>query len=229
VVYRINQHLALYSSYADIFMPQTQQAVSGRNLDPREGRQIEVGIKGEFNDGKLQFGASVFRTRDVNRSFNDLDNPGFFLSAGEVEVKGAEVEISGSPTANLQLMAGYAYITSSYEVDRLREGERFSLFEPRHSLKLYGTYRFAGTPWRASAGMTANSAVIGTGEKGLREGTGYAVFNAQLGYDITQKTSLTLAVNNLTDRKYYERIGGLNTYNTYGEPRSVSLNLRTSF
>jgi len=77
--------------------------------------------------------------------------------------------------------------------------------------------------------MTANSAVIGTGEKGLREGTGYAVFNAQLGYDITQKTSLTLAVNNLTDRKYYERIGGLNTYNTYGEPRSVSLNLRTSF
>lgn len=229
VVYRINQHLALYSSYADIFMPQTQQAVSGRNLDPREGRQIEVGIKGEFNDGKLQFGASVFRTRDVNRSFNDLDNPGFFLSAGEVEVKGAEVEISGSPTANLQLMAGYAYITSSYEVDRLREGERFSLFEPRHSLKLYGTYRFAGTPWRASAGMTANSAVIGTGEKGLREGTGYAVFNAQLGYDITQKTSLTIAVNNLTDRKYYERIGGLNTYNTYGEPRSVSLNLRTSF
>lgn len=229
VVYRINQQVAVYTSYSDIFMPQSQMDLSGKTLDPREGKQIEVGVKAETNEGKLQFGASVFRTRDVNRAFNDLANPGFFLSAGEVEVKGAEFEVSGSPTANLELMAGYAYLTSSYEVDRLREGERFSLFEPRHSLKLYGTYRFAGTPWRTSGGMTANSAIIGSGEEGLREGSGYAVFNTQLGYDITQNTSLTLALNNLTDRKYYERIGGLNSYNIYGEPRTVSLNLRAGF
>ena len=130
---------------------------------------------------------------------------------------------------NLNLTAGYAYLTSSYKVDRLNEGSQFSLFEPKHSFKLYGTYRFAGTPWRASAGMIANSAINGTGEKGLREGSGYAVFNAQVGYDISQNTSLTLAVNNLTDRNYYARIGGLNTYNIYGEPRTVSLNLRTGF
>lgn len=229
LVYRINQQLAIYTSYSDIFMPQSQMDVSGNTLDPREGKQIEVGIKGEVNDGKLQFGASIFRTRDVNRAFNDLANPGFSINAGEVEVKGAELEVSGSPTENLQLMAGYAYLTSSYEVDRLNEGSQFSLFEPKHSLKLYGTYRFAGTPWRASAGMIANSAINGTGEKGVREGNGYAVFNAQLGYDVSHNTSLTLALDNLTDRHYYERIGGLNSYNIYGEPRTVSLNLRTSF
>ncbi|WP_417550229.1 TonB-dependent siderophore receptor [Methylophaga sp.] len=229
VVYRINQQLALYTSYSDIFMPQSQMDVSGNTLEPREGKQIEFGIKADAYDGKLQLGASVFRTRDVNRAFNDLANPGFSISAGEVEVKGAELEISGSPTDNLDLMAGYAYLTSSYEVDRLNEGSKFSLFEPKHSLKFYGTYRFAGTPWRASAGMIANSAINGTGEKGVREGSGYAVFNAQLGYNISQNTSLTLALDNLTDRKYYERIGGLNSYNIYGEPRTVSLNLRTGF
>ncbi|ODN68137.1 TonB-dependent receptor [Methylophaga muralis] len=65
--------------------------------------------------------------------------------------------------------------------------------------------------------------------KEVKEGSCYAVFNAQLGYDITQKTGLTLAVNNFTDRHYYERIRGLNSYNIYGEPRSVSLNLRAGF
>lgn len=228
-VYRITPQLAVYASYSDIFMPQSQMDVSGNTLEPREGKQIEFGVKANAYDDKLQLAASVFRTRDVNRSFNDLANPGFFISAGEVEIKGAELEISGSPMENLNLTAGYAYLTSSYKVDRLNEGSQFSLFEPKHSFKIYGTYRFAGTPWRASAGMIANSAINGTGEKGLREGSGYAVFNAQVGYDISQNTSLTLAVNNLTDRNYYARIGGLNTYNIYGEPRSVSLNLRTGF
>ncbi|HCN70172.1 MAG TPA: TonB-dependent siderophore receptor, partial [Pusillimonas sp.] len=87
IVYRLNEQLAVYTSYSDIFMPQSQKDLSGRTLDPREGKQIEIGIKGTANDGQLQFSASVFRTRDVNRSFADVDNPGFFLSAGEVQIK----------------------------------------------------------------------------------------------------------------------------------------------
>ncbi|MGP9806945.1 TonB-dependent siderophore receptor [Halomonas sp. AOP12-B1-6] len=229
LIYQINPQLVAYTSYADIFMPQSQANANGEALEPRVGKQIELGIKGQFNETQLQYSAAIFRTQDVNRAYRDLDNPGSFLAAGEVVVEGAEVEISGSPMANVNLTAGYTYLTSQYEVDQNRSGEQFSLFEPKHSLKLYGTYRPGGSPWRISTGMVANSAIDGTGEEGIREGSGYAILNAQLGYDVTSDTSLTLAINNLTDRRYYARIGGLNSYNTYGDPLNVAVNLRTSF
>ncbi|KKO10122.1 hypothetical protein LCGC14_0026540 [marine sediment metagenome] len=119
--------------------------------------------------------------------------------------------------------------TLGFNYERYRGGEQFSLFEPKHSLKLYGTYRPGGSPWRISTGMIANSAIDGTGEEGVREGSGYAIFNAQLGYEFTSNTSVALAVNNLTDRRYYARIGGLNSYNTYSDPRSVAVSLRARF
>ncbi|ARP93304.1 hypothetical protein CAL15_02215 [Bordetella genomosp. 13] len=229
VVYRLSQQWTVYSSYSDIFMPQSQKDANDSNLDPREGKQIEFGFKGQLNDGKLLFSAAVFRTRDVNRSYPDLDNPGFFLSAGEVEVKGAEVEISGSPIRNLQLTAGYAYLISRYATDRNNEGATFSLFEPRHAFKLYGNYRVADTPWIVGGGVLVSSAAPGTGVAGVREAGGYAVMNAQVAYAVTPQTRVTLAVNNLADRRYYARVGTLSSYNIYGEPRSVSLNLRTRF
>lgn len=229
LVYRFAQQHSVYTSYSDIFMPQSQKTVDGETLEPRKGQQIEAGIKGQFNDAQLQYSAAVFQSRDVNRAYRDLDNPGSFLAAGEVIVEGAEIEISGSPIANLNLSAGYAYLTSRYEVDQNREGEDFSLFEPEHSLKLYGNYSWGGSGWRTGAGLNANSAIDGTGEEGVREGEAYAIVNAHLGYDFSPSTSLTLAVNNLTDHRYYARIGGTNSYNTYGEPRNISLNFRAGF
>ncbi|VFR22307.1 TonB-dependent siderophore receptor [plant metagenome] len=229
IVYRLSPRLSAYASYSEIFMPQSQRDLSGKALDPREGKQVELGVKGDLNGGRLQFSAAVFRTRDVNRSFADPANPGFFLQAGEVEVKGGEVEVSGSPLDGLQLTAGYAYLTSSYVVDRNQAGATFSLFEPRHAVKLYGTQRFAGTPWQASLGLQVSSAVQGTGVSGVREGHGYAIVNTQLGYRVDADTMLALSVNNLLDRRYYARVGTLSNYNFYGEPRSVALTLRTRF
>lgn len=229
LIYQITPQLVAYTSYADIFMPQSQTSVTGETLEPRVGKQIELGIKGQLNESQLQYSAAIFRTQDVNRAYRDLDNPGSFLAAGEVVVEGAEIEISGSPMENLNLTAGYTYLTSQYEIDQSRNGEQFSLFEPEHSLKLYGTYRPGGSPWRIGTGMIANSAIDGTGEEGVREGSSYAIFNAQLGYDFSANTSVALAVNNLTDRHYYARIGGLNSYNTYGDPRNVAVSLRASF
>ncbi|MFT3803251.1 MAG: TonB-dependent siderophore receptor [Burkholderiaceae bacterium] len=228
VVVHVADNVTTYASYSDIFMPQTAREAGGRTLDPRVGKQIELGAKGSFLDGRLQASASVFRTRDENRSFPDTANPGFFLQAGKVEIKGWEAEISGNPTANLQMTLGYARLDTEYLSHERLAGTPFTLFEPRHSLKAYARYRFAGSPWSIGGGAHITSGLIGTGEAGLREQGGYGIASVQVGYRITGKTSLSLAVNNVFDRKYYARVGGLNSYNTYGEPRNLLLTLRTS-
>jgi outer membrane receptor for ferric coprogen and ferric-rhodotorulic acid len=229
LVYKLADNLSTYASYADIFMPQTARTAQGTTLDPRVGEQVELGVKGSFNDGRLNASAAVFRTRDVNRSFNDPSNPGFFLAAGEVEVKGWETEVSGSPLRDLEVSLGYTNMTTRYGAHPSLTDTVFSLFEPRHSVKLYGHYRFGAGRWFAGGGLQFSSKLIGTGVAGLREQGAYTVVNAQLGYRVDSKTTVSLAVNNLFDRHYYARVGALNSYNTYGDPRNVTLSVRTRF
>lgn len=233
MVVHITDEMTAYASYADTFIPQTQRMVSGETIDPRVGRQLEAGAKASLRGGALNLAASAFRTRDVNRSYPDLDNPGFFLQAGEVEVKGWELEATGSPLPNLDLTAGYTRLLTRYVSHQtLPTGSPFTLFEPDHTVKLFATYRLESGVLRGfslGGGLHVSSGLLGTGVAGIREQAGYAVASAHLGYRFTEGLRMSVAVNNLFDRHYYERVGGLNSYNTPGEPRNVMLTVRSQF
>ena len=233
IVVHLTDALTAYASHADTFMPQTQRRVTGEAIDPRVGKQLELGTKASLRGGALIVAASAFRTRDVNRSYPDLVNPGFFLQAGEVEVKGWELELTGSPLPNLDLSAGYTRLLTRYvRHQTLLEGSPFTLFEPDHTLKLFAHYRFGdGVLHGISVGGGAHvsSGILGTGVAGVREQKGYAVASLQAGYRFTDALGMTVAINNLFDRHYYERVGTLTSYNTPGEPRNVMLTLRSNF
>lgn len=232
-VYHFTENLTGYGSYADTFIPQTQRQVSGQAIDPRIGRQMEVGAKTRLRDGALNLSAAVFRTRDVNRAYPDTANPGFFLQAGKVEVKGWELDAGGSPLPGLDLTAGYTQLRTEYvQHQTLPEGTPFTLFEPRHTFKAFANYRFQSgvlDGFSIGGGAQVSSGILGSGVEGLREQRGYAVASLHAGYRFTEALRLTVAVNNLFDRHYYDRVGGLNTYNTPGEPRNVMVTLRSVF
>ncbi|MNT63136.1 Fe(3+)-pyochelin receptor precursor [compost metagenome] len=57
----------------------------------------------------------------------------------------------------------------------------------------------------------------------------YAVVSAQIGYRYNRHVEGTLTVDNLFDRKYYEKLGGASRQNYYGQPRSVMLTLRYQY
>lgn len=233
LVFRITDAMTTYASYADTFLPQTQRKITGETIDPRVGKQFEVGAKASVFDGGLNLSAAAFRTRDVNRSYPDTANPGFFLQAGEVEIEGWELDASGSPLANLDMTAGYTQLRTRYVAHQsFQEGAPFSLFEPRHALKLFANYRFVDTAFSGlslGGGAQVSSGMLGTGVAGVREQGGYVVASAHAGYAFSPRLRVTVAVNNLFDRHYWERVGGLNTYNTPGEPRNVMLTLRSRF
>ena len=106
------------------------------------------------------------------------------------------------------------------------------MFEPDHTLKLFANYRIESGLLRGvsfGGGAHASSGILGSGVAGVREQKGYAVASLQAGYRFTEELRMTVAVNNLFDRRYYERVGALNTYNTPGEPRNVMVTLRSRF
>lgn len=229
LLWRLAPQLNAYVSYADIFFPQAQTDAQRRTLDPRVGSQVELGAKGLFLDGRLNAAAALFSARDRNRALA-TDLAEVYVAAGEVKVRGVEFEIGGRVLPALDLSAGYTFLQTEYGAHPTLEGTQWSTFEPKHSLKLYARWQPA---WLrglfVGGGVTASSALLGSGTPGVREQGGHAVANAQLGYALDRRLAVTLAVNNVFDRTYWARVGGLNTYNIYGDPRSVLLSVRGSY
>ena len=230
LTYDLNPQWSLYASYSEIFMPQTAKTYQGRTLDPRVGSQYELGTKGELLDGKLNTSFAVFHIEDRNRAMDDPNHPDYSIQAGKAESKGWETEVSGSPLPGLELSAGYTNLITRLLRDDSSQGQPLNNWWPRHTLKLWGNYQFSGSlqGFSAGLGLDAMSRFSGNGSSASREQGGYGVVDARLGYRFTPKSSVSLNVKNLFDRVYFARIGGSNTYNTYGEPRSVMLTWRLS-
>jgi len=239
VLWDIQRHLTAYASYADIFVPQTTIDISGKTLEPRVGGQAEVGLKGEYFDGRLNASIAAFRLRDRNRSMVDPDNIGCggtggtcYMAAGLVRSQGVEAEITGSPLSGLELSASYT--RNDTKVLRASngagEGQTFTSTIPRDMFKLWGRYTFDEQQfqgWNIGFGLRAQSRTYTTFSNGsLMEQGSYAVASAQIGYQINNSFHATLTVNNIFDKTYYARINSAAQLNYFGEPRSVTLTLR---
>ena len=144
LVYDITKQVTLYGSYADIFTPQsTLLEANGHPLPPVLGRQYEVGSKGDFLERRLSASVAVFKLQDVNRALVDPINEGFYIPAGEVESRGWEAQISGSPAPEYEIQAGYTRLDTKYlTAPTDREGLTFDSLEPRHSWKFWAVRRF---------------------------------------------------------------------------------------
>lgn len=230
-VLHLTRDVTLYGSYSDIFNPQTAQRADGTVLDPRVGEQYEAGLKGRFLDGRLNTSAAVFRSKDKNRALADTAAPGFFVPAGVVSIEGFEFEAAGSPLQGLDLSASYTNVKTAYEVGTAAQtGAVFDIFTPRHQYKFYARYEPAALGGAfASVSLNGQSGVVGGGVAGVREQKAFAVVGAQLGWRVDESLRAFVSVNNLFDKVYYQRVGSINTYNFYGEPRNLLFTLRANY
>lgn len=230
-VLHLTDNVTLYGSYSDIFNPQTALRADGSVLDPRVGQQYETGLKGRFLDGALNASAALFRSKDKNRALADTANPGFFVSAGVVKIEGFEFEVTGRPAAGLDLVASYTNVKTEFELGTAAQtGAVFDLNTPLHQYKFYARYEPAALGGAfAAVSLNGQSGVVAGGVAGVREQAPFAVAGAQIGWRLSEDLRAFVSVNNVLDKVYYQRVGSINTYNFYGEPRNVLLTLRASY
>lgn len=228
LVFDLDQNHSLYASYSKVFKPQTDVDREGDVIDPREGEQYEVGVKGSYFGGALNTRLSVFQLTDENRAASDLNNPGssWSVGVGEARIRGGEIEISGSPLPGWELIGGYTYMdTEIIEGD----DEAVFLLMPQNQFSLWSNYELQSGPLTGlglGAGITGMSHFQSSA--GI-EAPGYAVMDAKLSYPLTSKLTATFDVNNVFDREYYSRVGGQNTFNFYGPSRTFLVGARYEF
>ena len=222
-----------YASYAETFVVQSQLTAAKQLLAPRTGKQVELGVKGEFLHKRLQAHAALFRIIDENRAITDPVVANAYIAGGRVRAQGFETEVSGQLQPGWDIVAGYAYNDTRYlQAPVAQQGQVFSPVTPRHSVNLFTRYAFTSPALRGfsvGGGMTYRSEFFAQSGALRINAPGYAVFNAQVGYQINDHLSLNLSVDNLLDKTYYEKVSGISRQNFYGEPRRVTVALKARY
>jgi outer membrane receptor protein involved in Fe transport len=90
-----------------------------RTVEEEELRNAEIGIKSQWQDGRLLFNAALYRMNWSNQVFRRtivLDDPGGFsilqaalINGGDSRITGVEIEAGARPTRELELRATLAY------------------------------------------------------------------------------------------------------------------------
>ena len=237
VIYAFDKRWSGYASVSDIFQPQNQRTAEGALLEPLKGRNLEVGVKGELFDGKVNTSLALFRIEQRNRAEADLVNictsgTECYFSAGKVRSEGVDAEISGEVAQGWQLFAGYTLNNFKYLEQTSNAGVMFaSTYSPRHMLRAWSDYRLPGAlqKWSVGGGVnfqTQSSRV--TRDVTVAQGA-YALWSARAAYQIDRNWTAALSVTNLLDKRYYQTVGAPAWGNFYGEPRKAALTLRARF
>lgn len=233
LLYDLNAHLTAYASYVETFVVQSQLDAAGKLLKPRTGKQVEFGLKGEFLNKRLQTHAAIFRIDDVGRAVADPLVPTASMDGGEVRSQGLELEASGQVAPGWDVLAGYAYTDTEYlRAPAAQQGQAFSTVTPRHSVHVGTRYAFRAPALRGwSLGGGANWRSAFHAQNGVvRIASGnYALLHAQLAYRINDQVEVSLAIDNLLDKTYWEKVSGVSRQNFYGEPRRAVLALKARF
>ncbi|MGO3534306.1 TonB-dependent siderophore receptor, partial [Pseudomonas helleri] len=229
VLFDLNDNLTAYASYTDIFTPQgNYRTLSGATLKPLVGQSYEVGIKGEWFDGRLNSAFNLFRTIQKDAAQDDPLCPDSSCSqnSGKVRAQGFEAEVSGEVIDRLQLLAGYTYTQTKVleDADAAQNGVPYNSYVPRHLLRVWADYGLSGALDRVSvgAGVNAQSSNYRVSPISGNDMTqsGYAVWNGRVSYRIDDTWSVALNGNNLFDKRYYVTVGTEGFGNFYGEPRN---------
>ncbi|MES2584689.1 MAG: TonB-dependent siderophore receptor [Pseudomonadota bacterium] len=240
LVVALDRQHSVYTSYTDIFTPQTVQFnAAGVELDPIVGSNYEVGVKGAYAGGAVNTSAALFRIDQTNRAQEDIANPcatarianACYVAEGAVRSQGFEAEVSGRVLPDLDISAGYTFNETSYLQDRTNQGQPLRAQTPRHLLKLWAQYRppVDGQRWTLGAGVNAQSAYYAMNGAVRSEQDAIAIVNLRVGYQVSKQIGASLAINNLLDTTYYASIRGVDFGNLYGDPRNLMLTLRASY
>jgi outer membrane receptor for ferric coprogen and ferric-rhodotorulic acid len=239
LIYDVTPDYSLFTSYTTIFKPQNNRDVTGRYLDPIDGRSFEAGIKGEHFGGRLNTALTVFETRQNNVATGLLDpetgNPVLLADGTQasiaidgVRTRGFEAEVQGI------LLPGWnASLGWSHYLFHDSDGRPVRTFVPSTLVRTFTTWNPPGVLNRLTIGgginwQSTSHTTVGTpdGTAELRQ-AGVPLLNLMGRYQVTDNVSVQLNANNLLDRKYYVLDEFDNTY--YGPPLSWAVAVSVKF
>jgi catecholate siderophore receptor len=209
-----------YVSYGTSFNPSAEALAlnaNNANTDPEKNRTVEIGGKIDLRDGQLSLQGALFNIEKTDARETDPVGTVTVLD-GERRVRGFELGVTGRVAEGWTLLGSYTYLDSEIRksttdenmtVGDETEGKEVSRV-PRHSATLWSSYQFPGQKLEVAGGPTYVSHRFANDTNANKVG-GYTRWDATIGYALTEKVTLRLNLQNLTDKEYFESTAGGHT------------------
>lgn len=198
------------------------------------GKQIELGVKTYWLDNRLTATAAIYDLRLKNTARADPDHTGFSIPTGEQRSRGAEFDVQGLVQPNWSVGAAYAYVDAKYTKADTGQGQRVAN-APTHSANLYTNYRFGEQSqlkgFSVGGGVRYSGKIVGSLPRGNAprlQAPGYATAHLRAGYAINRHTELSINIDNLFNKSYWQELGSPAGGNFYGIGRTYMATLRMS-
>jgi catecholate siderophore receptor len=212
LVYKPVANGSLYVGYGTSLNPSAEGlslTAATADLKPEKSRSYEAGTKWDFLSNRLSMNAAYFRTEKTNARTPGV-NPGDppTVLNGEQYVDGVEFGVQGFVSSTWETFTSYTFMRSRIVTSNnaAEVGREFGN-TPRHSFNVWTNYQF---PWRFDLGGGVN--YVGDRYNGntntARLAPGYWLADLTAAYHVSERLTLRLNANNLTNERYIDRVGG---------------------
>jgi catecholate siderophore receptor len=222
-----------FNTSADTYQYVTPQ---NTNTPPEKSRNIEIGARLDWLNGKLSTRAALFHTEKKNERTTDSDFAGSaYLLSGRRHSQGLEFDVVGRLSAKWEVYLSYSYIPET-EIDQAGStqqavvGSRVGL-TPKHSGAAWLSYQ-------ATPNLRLAGGIHGASENRPLQGTtgaasttaraaSYMVGDLMAEYVFNDTWSAQLNITNVTDRIYGDQL--YPGFVISGAPRTTLLTVAARF
>ncbi|MEG3127990.1 TonB-dependent siderophore receptor [Pantoea cypripedii] len=232
IVYKPWQSISLYANHTEALQPGSTAPTSAVNYGAVTGiahsKQNEIGVKGDF--GRVGGTLALF---EIKQPSGILDSNNIFAMNGEQRHRGAELNVFGEPVLGFRLNASATWINP--EMVKTAKGQydgKQAIGVPRYNYALGAEYDI-----KPVEGLTATALLNHTGPQwadsaNTKRIEAYTTLDLGLRYrtKINQNDVVwRVAVENVTNEKYWANIDYSGTYLTQGDPRTLKVSMSYDF
>lgn len=242
LIFKPSHYMSFYTSYSLSYAPRAGDQLTGfignennpALFEPEKFINKEIGAKWEINPD-LSFTAAAYLLERENLIANDPNQAGATVLIDGQETKGLELSLAGNVTNKWSVIAAYTYQDGEITKDQgsaaaITVTKGTALAEtPDHTYSVWNKYQINQT-WAVAIGVIGRSsmyaAIPQVGNSTLLPG--YTRFDAAIFAKLSERASLQLNIENLSNKAY-----ALNSHNNNnvlpGAPISGRATLNYSF
>ncbi len=231
LVVKPQANLSLYASYARSFLPQSGDQFSTldpsyQSLEPEAFRNLELGAQWDIRP-HLSLTLAAFQVDRTNTRVADPANPGFWVLTGASRVKGLEAALAGRITPQWQISLGYTWQEGKIRsaTSAAPAGRQLDKL-PHHQASAWTRYDLTGR-FGLGLGVVHQSGQYATISNAVWL-PAFTRIDAAAYFDVSDRFSLQLNVENLADTRYYASAHTDNNIQP-GDPINVRLSARVKF
>ncbi|MEI2414549.1 TonB-dependent receptor [Orrella sp. JC864] len=236
-VYDLSADLALYAQYSQAADPVSgllMLSPANAAFDMARGRQVEVGLKQDFWQGRGQWTLAAYHIRKSDLLTRDASAPDRRVQVGEQSSRGIEVAVNVALAHGWRIEANATALRARYDDFAESVGgaavSRQGKVPPNVAQRLANLW----VSWNFQPGWTAMGGVRYVGKRyadnaNTLELPAYAATDLALRWELDADTTLTARGENVFDRAYFSTAYYSNTQWFYGPGRRLSLTLNHRF